>query len=134
MALVIIDDCPLNLAILKRLASERGARDVVAFSDPLLALDHLQTASAQVIILDHGMEEMDGLELIRRLRSSPRHFATPIVMVTGAEDPIVRKLAGLAGVTDFLEKPLDVAQFKGVLSRLVAVGETSEPSPVAAVS
>lgn len=122
MPLIIVDDCPLNLAILKRLASERGARQVVVFSDPIAALGHLGSRAAELIILDHSMEEVDGIEMTRRLRASALHGATPIVMVTGSEEPDVRAQALQAGVSDFLEKPIDVAQFKTVLSGLLADG------------
>lgn len=127
MPLVIIDDCPLTLAILKRLASARGARPVMAFKNPKTALQYLEGGEAKVIILDNSMDGMDGLEMARRLRGSQRHAATPIVMVTGSEDPIVRKLALLAGVNDFLQKPIDVAQFKAVLSRLLPDEDASVP-------
>jgi len=122
MPLVIIDDCPLNLAILKRLASSKGARDVLAFSDPLKALAHLSTASAEVIIVDHSMEGLDGVELVRRLRADGPNQNTPIVMVTGSEDPEVPTLAAWAGAQGVLVKPIDVAQFKRVLSGLLTNG------------
>lgn len=119
MSLIIVDDCPLNLAILKRLASGKGARDVIAFSDPLKALEHLSLAAVEMIIVDHSMEGLDGVDLVRRLRAEGPNAATPIVMVTGSEEPGVRSLALAAGVQDFLTKPIDVAQFKTVLSGLL---------------
>lgn len=137
MTLVIVDDCPLNLAILKRLSSSKGARDVLAFTDPIKALEHLSATSAQLIIVDHDMEGLDGVELVRRLRAEGSNQNTPIVMVTGSEEPDVRSLAAWAGVQDFLEKPIDVAQFKRVLSGLLENGgwphvdrrEGTAPSP-----
>lgn len=122
MTLVIVDDCPLNLAILKRLSSSKGARDVLAFTDPFKALEHLSTVSAEVIIVDHSMEGLDGIELVRRLRADGPNQSTPIVMVTGSEAPDTRSLAAWAGVQDFLVKPIDVAQFKQVLSGLLSNG------------
>jgi putative two-component system response regulator len=122
MTLIIIDDCPLNLAILKRLSSSKGARDVVAFSDPLKALEHLAENIAEIIIVDHSMEGLDGLEVVRRLRAGGPNQHTPIVMVTGSEEPGMRAQALDAGVQDFLEKPIDVAQFKTVLSGLLENG------------
>lgn len=122
MSLIIIDDCPLNLAILKRLASSKGERNVLAFSDPLKALAHLTAEAAPLIIVDHSMEGMDGLQLVGRLRAEGANRTTPIVMVTGSEDPEIRTLALQAGVQDFLVKPIDVAQFKRVLSGLLANG------------
>lgn len=122
MTLVIVDDCPLNLAILKRLSSGKGARDVLAFTDPLQALQHLTSVSAELIIVDHSMEGLDGIELVRRLRGDGPNQTTPIVMVTASEDPDVRKLAAWAGVQDFLVKPIDVTQFKRVISGLLENG------------
>lgn len=122
MSLVIVDDCPLNLGILKRLASGKGARKVDVFTDPLLALNHLASTTAAVIIVDHGMEQMDGVDLVKRLRESGANTGTPIVMVTGSEEPAIRATALNAGVQDFLTKPIDVAQFKQVLNGRLAEG------------
>jgi len=129
MPLVIIDDCPLNLAILKRLASSRGARQVATFSDPVKGLAHLAVTTARLIIVDHSMDGLDGIELVRRVRADGPNRATPIVMVTGSEEPGVRALALEAGVQDFLEKPIDVAQFKQVLSGLLAEDGWTQADP-----
>jgi CheY-like chemotaxis protein len=122
MPLVIIDDCPLNLAILKRLASSKGAREVVTFSDPVAGLEWLVAHAARIVIVDLSMDGMDGIELVRRVRAGGRNQTTPIVMVTGSEDPGARAQAIAAGAQDFLEKPIDVAQYKTVISGLLQDG------------
>lgn len=60
---------------------------------------------AGVIVTDVRMPEMNGLELVRRLKE--RETALPIIMITGHGDVPLAVEAMKAGVVDFLEKPFD---------------------------
>jgi len=56
------------------------------------------------------MPEMNGIELVRRLRAMPGYEHVPILMVTVDEEREVRYRALDAGITDFLIKPVDVRE------------------------
>jgi len=62
------------------------------------------------VLVDYMMPDMDGIELVGRLRSLPGYEHVPIVMVTGQEDKKVRYAALDAGITDFLTKPVDARE------------------------
>lgn len=68
-------------------------------------LDRLDAAEHGVIVTDVRMPEMNGLELVRRLKA--RDVALPIIMITGHGDVPLAVEAMKAGVVDFLEKPFD---------------------------
>lgn len=71
-----------------------------------LFLETFDTAGgAGVIVTDVRMPEMNGLELVRRLKE--RETALPIIMITGHGDVPLAVEAMKAGVVDFLEKPFD---------------------------
>jgi two-component system response regulator FixJ len=68
-------------------------------------LDRFDGSQPGVIISDVRMPEMNGLELVRRLKA--RDVALPIIMITGHGDVPLAVEAMKAGVVDFLEKPFE---------------------------
>ena len=63
--------------------------------------------SHHLVITDQVMPSMDGLTLIRALRSMPAYADTPILMLTTEADSTIREQARAAGATGFLPKPFD---------------------------
>ncbi len=78
----------------------------------LSGLDALQAASAasfDAVILDLGLPDMDGLEVLRGLRSSA-HGDIPVLILT-ARDAVDQRVAGLdAGADDYILKPFQLAE------------------------
>lgn len=72
------------------------------------ALDTLQAARCDLVLLDIGLPGMSGVEACARIRE--RYGPSlPIVMLTGTGDSAAARLSYEAGVDDFLHKPLDTA-------------------------
>ncbi|MBS0241976.1 MAG: response regulator [Proteobacteria bacterium] len=122
MKIVLIDDSATNLIVLRNLCSKITGSEIVAFDDSEKALEHLLTDDAALIILDYSMPKITGVEVVKRLRASPRHSMTPIVMVTGSPEQAVRRRALEVGVTDFLVKPIKAAECIARLKTLLALG------------
>jgi two-component system response regulator FixJ len=68
-------------------------------------LEQLDGSQPGVIVTDVRMPEMNGLELVRRLKT--RDVVLPIIMITGHGDVPLAVEAMKAGVVDFLEKPFE---------------------------
>jgi two-component system response regulator FixJ len=68
-------------------------------------LDELDASQIGVIVTDVRMPQMNGLELVRRLKA--RDVTLPIIMITGHGDVGLAVEAMKAGVIDFLEKPFE---------------------------
>lgn len=81
--IVIIDDSPTALVVLKSFAGERGLREVTTFTDPIKGFEFLQQNSVDAVVVDCTMPGLDGIQLTQRLREGDRHKETPIIMVTG---------------------------------------------------
>jgi two-component system, chemotaxis family, chemotaxis protein CheY len=122
VTIVIVDDSPTALVVLKSFAGERGQREVVTFARPSQALEYLLSNVVDAVVVDFNMPEMDGIQLTQRLRESEIHKATPIVMVTGSEDAATRARASVAGANAFLGKPVKMAEFKAVLADILKEG------------
>lgn len=120
--IVIIDDSPTALVVLKSFAGERGLREVRTFTDPVKGLEFLLQTAVAAVVVDCSMPDLDGLQLTQRLRESDLHKTTPIIMVTGSEDAEVRARARVAGATAFLGKPVRMAEFKATLASVLQDG------------
>ena len=105
---VVIDDEPVCRTSLRRiLESLHDAVTVEEFADPGKALEWLKTGTPALVVTDYRMPQLDGIDLIRRLRQSEATAQTPIVLVTVLKERAVRTRALEAGATDFLTKPID---------------------------
>jgi two-component system OmpR family response regulator len=118
--LVAEDDDRLR-ALLEQVLTEAGW-DVTAVADGrqahLLALDG---RDHDVLLLDVGLPELDGLTLCRRLRQDG--VTTPVLMLT-ARGQVADRITGLdAGADDYLPKPFDVDE---LLARLRALRRREE--------
>ncbi len=101
---LVVDDSRSALDYLKRTIEADGQVEVTAFTDPVLALATARNLDIDIVFADYEMPQMDGISLIRRLRSLPKFSDIPIVMITSIESDEVRLQALAAGATDFLPK------------------------------
>jgi two-component system, response regulator RpfG len=119
-SVLIVDDQYTSVEMLAGIVSTLpGAPRVKSFHDPLEALRYAQERQQDLILLDHEMPAMTGLDFLRTIRSFPAYRNVPIVMVTIQAD---RKLcidALEAGATDFLNKPVDPTECKARCTNLL---------------
>jgi len=83
---------------------------IEAFELPSQAAGWAAQRTADLVLVDFMMPEMDGISLIKLLRALPGYEHVPIVMLTANESRKVRYDALDAGATDFLVKPIDIRE------------------------
>jgi two-component system, response regulator RpfG len=110
--IVIVDDSPTNLAVLKSLSAKVHNGEAKSFADSRVAAEFLKETPAELIVVDYSMPRLNGVDFIREVRASAANAETPIVMVTQSSDEAVRTAALAAGATDFLNKPVNAIEFK----------------------
>lgn len=66
----------------------------------------LDAAAADLVLLDLGLPDMDGFEVLRRLRE--RGETTPVVIMTGRVEAGLRERSLAAGASDFVSKPFTI--------------------------
>ena len=85
---------------------------------------------ADLVLLDIMLPEIDGLEVCRRLKSSPQTSGIPIIMLTAKAEEIDRVLGLEMGADDYVVKPFSmrelIARVKAVLRRSHKDGKTKE--------
>lgn len=112
LQIVLIDDDPLSLGLLEHLIGELGQNVIQAFTNPVEALQWCEANAPDLVITDFQMPELEGIELIRRLRSVEHTREIPLMMITGAGDREIRYRALELGATDSLTKPIDAPEVK----------------------
>ena len=84
----------------------KAGMETVAVTDPLHALETLETFNPELILMDLYMPDCDGMELTALIRERERFISTPIVFLSGEHDTDKRFDALNAGGDDYLEKPI----------------------------
>lgn len=106
---LIVDDIPTNVRLLEARLTAEYFEVLTATSGPQ-ALEICETAEIDIVLLDVMMPIMDGFEVCRRLKSSPKTHHVPVLMITALDQPSDRVKGLEAGADDFLTKPVDDTQ------------------------
>lgn len=117
--ILIVDDQPDNLYVLERLLRGQGYQ-VVQAERGLQALEIARREPPDLILLDVMMPEMDGFEVVRRLRDDPATQATPVILLTANAPDHRLKIQGLnLGADEYLTQPINnselVARIRALL-------------------
>ena len=112
MQVAIVDDNATNCLLLKGLVGKVGQFDTHVFRSAPEALAAFHTTPFELAIFDYFMPEIDGVELIRRIRQIESHRDTPVLIVTAFDELDIRLEALKAGATDFLSKPVNAIEFR----------------------
>lgn len=103
--LIIDDEWTIQLALQARLSAHGFS--VQLASDGPSGLLAAQQYRPDVILLDLRMPDMDGFEVLRRLRSAPETSSIPVIILTANIHDSVKQQARSAGAARFLTKPFE---------------------------
>jgi putative two-component system response regulator len=121
MDIVIVDDSPIIIALLKKLVSRMDDCRAIPFTSAAQALGWCVENEPDLVIVDYMMPEMDGIQFTRRFRLLPGKVDTPVLMVTAAEDRELRHRALSLGINDFLNKPFDQIELEARARNMLAL-------------
>ena len=126
VAVLIVDDEPDGRALVARILEGRGAKPTCA-SGALEALEILTNNHFDILLSDVGMPDMDGYELIRKVRKRDGSRSNPIpaIAITAYARPEDRQRSLLAGYQMHLAKPIEASELiAGIASLLSLTSET----------
>ena len=95
--------------------------DIVIQEDGQKALSYLQTESCDLILTDIVMPNMDGISLIKKVRSDKSLANTPIIVISAKTTEETKKEAAESGSNLFLNKPCDTENLVNSVKALLAV-------------
>jgi two-component system, OmpR family, KDP operon response regulator KdpE len=115
-AIIVVEDDPLIAKFMTRTLAKRGYR-TEAVTTGAEGLEHAASGRARLLLLDLGLPDMDGLEVLRELRRSGSDLR--VVVVTSRSDPADRSIAEELGVSGYIVKPFPLADFVSVVEELL---------------
>jgi DNA-binding response OmpR family regulator len=124
--ILIVDDEPSALVLLDMILKRDGyiVRKASTGKEALRLLDREDEQVCELLVTDIRMPEMDGRQLVARLRANPRTASIPVIMCTSTSDrATVVELIG-QGVRDYIVKPVSAST---LLAKVRSVLYSHEP-------
>jgi two-component system response regulator len=127
--ILLVEDNPDDEALtLRALNKSKIANKIVVARDGAEALDYLFCTGAyadrdpldlpQVTLLDLKLPKVDGLEVLRRIRSEPHTRMLPVVILTSSKEEQDMVNAYSSGANSYVRKPVDFNQFVDAIGQL----------------
>ena len=114
MAILIVDDIPVNLMLLEEMLQQEGYSDIYCVRSGLEALEMLASTEeaeagekrVDLILMDVMMPGMDGIEACQKIKAQDGLRDIPVIMVTVRDDDEALAQAFAMGATDYIIKPV----------------------------
>lgn len=127
--ILLVEDNPGDVELTMRaLKRNKIANDVVVARDGVEALDFLFNTGSyegkpanplpEVVLLDLKLPKVDGIEVLRQIRSDPRTQFLPVIMLTtsGEDRDVTACYSG--GVNSYVRKPVDFSEFSEAVRQI----------------
>jgi len=124
LKLLVVDDSSTMRRIIKNTLARLGYKDVLEGADGVEGWNALDSnPDVEMLITDWNMPEMNGLELVKKVRADERFADLPIIMVTteGGKAEVITALK--AGVNNYIVKPFTPQVLKEKLGAVMGVSD-----------
>ena len=102
--IAVVDDNADNRLIIRTILQDQY--DIVEFSGGMEAIEGFKKSKPDVVILDISLPEMDGTEILRRIRGDPDLHDLPVIALTAHAMVGDREKYLAAGFNDYVSKPI----------------------------
>ena len=120
LIILAVDDSPSMREMLAAVLRDSGYQ-VVEAEDGVKALEVAKSRPVDVVLTDQNMPNMDGLSLVKNLRSLPAYQDTPIMMLTTESSAEMKQKGRDAGATGWMVKPFDPDKLVRMLKALIGM-------------
>ncbi|MGE4399319.1 MAG: response regulator [Campylobacterales bacterium] len=119
MRILVVDDSATMRRIIKNSLSNLGYVDLLEAEDGVVAWDIMNKEEVGVLVTDWNMPNMNGLELVTKVRADGKYADVPIIMVTteGGKTEVIKALK--AGVNNYIVKPFTPQVLKDKLEAVL---------------
>jgi two-component system, OmpR family, alkaline phosphatase synthesis response regulator PhoP len=127
---LIVEDEPAQMEVTRRALESHGTFQLTFAKNAQTAFQRLGEELPDLVLMDLGLPDCDGLDVCRRMKEEERLRWLPVIILTGRSN-VVDKITGLeVGADDYLTKPFDpgelVARVRAVLRRKQALGPVTD--------
>ncbi len=118
--MLVVDDTAMNLLVITQLLKKTHMQ-IDTCASGRECLEMIREKQYDVILLDHMMPEMDGMETLKRMKSETGHMCpeTPVIALTANAIVGVRDTYIEAGFNDYLSKPVEGAELEEMLKKYI---------------
>ncbi|MBU1377627.1 MAG: response regulator [Alphaproteobacteria bacterium] len=118
---LVVDDQQTMRSLVRTGLQQLGFRTIHEAPDGEEGLRHMLSRPVQLVISDYNMPKLDGLGLLRAIRSHPPIQKTAFIMLTGRADKELVQRAVQFGVNNYLVKPFTVGTLKEKIEAIFGV-------------
>jgi two-component system response regulator len=139
--ILLVEDNPDDQALaLRAIQKSQSIRPVIIAADGIEALSQLRITDERpsttanpiplFVLLDLQLLQLDGLEVLRRIRAAPRTAHVPVIILTSSREDRDRSDAYRLGANSYVCKPVDFTQFVAGIQQIIAYwSDINEPPP-----
>lgn len=116
---LVVDDTSTSRMLIRDGLEQMGVRHIFFAHDGEQALQFMKTTPAHLIISDVNMPKLDGIGLLKAIRTHAPTRKVPFIMLTGRSDKAVLEFAMKLGVNNYITKPFTVPALKKALEAII---------------
>ena len=119
MAAILAVDDSSSLRQMVAFTLKNSGFEVIEAIDGQDAIEKLRDRTVDLVLTDQNMPRMDGLSLVRHLRSLPQYQKIPILILTTESSDEMKQAGRAAGATGWLVKPFDPRKLVEVIHKVL---------------
>lgn len=119
LRVLVVDDMSTSRGLIVQALEWMGIGAIDHCADGNAALQKMAATPIHIVISDYNMPGMDGLQLLRSLRSRQETARTGFILITGTTDEAVIDRGKQLGMNNFLRKPFSPTALRACIERVV---------------
>lgn len=119
LRILVVDDMSTSRGLIMQALDAMGIRQVGYAVDGPGALEVLGKTPIHLVISDYNMPGMDGLQLLRAMRTNARTKSLGFILITGRADRDVIETGKRLGMNNFIKKPFEPQELKACIEAVV---------------
>lgn len=127
-AVLIVDDSSAMRAFVRAALEDDLAAEVTEAASGFEALRELPRRRFDLVVADINMPDINGLELIKFMRASEHHTATPVILISTESSERDRARGLQLGADAFLSKPFEASELTTLVRSLLS-SDADDPQP-----
>lgn len=116
---LVADDTTVSRALICETLSQLGITNVRIAKDGADALDAMMTKPAHLVLSDYHMPNLDGLQLLEKLRSYKPTSRIGFILITANSDRALIEKGAQLGMNNYIAKPFTTPKVKQAIERVV---------------
>jgi len=120
--ILVVDDELINVKVIQKFLAAAGYQHVSYVESGQQALDFFQRERPDLVLLDIFLADVNGIEVLKRLRALPGGKDLPVLIVTASTDHDLQRCAMELGAIGFLTKPIGHSELIAWLEKALAPG------------